>query len=676
MVTRKQSPGREAERRTPSELVVSDHREIEDARRLELLIDAVVDYAIYMISLDGRVMSWNAGAERLKGYSEAEIIGQPFARFFTPEDQKRGLPQHALATAAKYGRFESEGWRIRKDGSQFWALAVLDAIRDETGQLIGFAKVTRDMTERRQAQQELIASEQRFRRLVESVVDYAIFQLDPNGIISTWNTGAARIKGYAADEIIGRHFRSFYTPEDVQAGVPEKALATARRDGKYEAEGWRVRKNGTRFWASVVIDAIRGDDGELIGFAKVTRDVTERMEAQRMLRQAQEQLAVSQKMEAIGQLSGGIAHDFNNLLMIVLGNLETIQRRTKDLGGSANVQRALNNAMRGAQRAAALTARLLAFSRRQPLNPRPLDVNKFLTGLVEFVQRSLGELIEIEAVGAAGIWQIEIDAAHLESALVNLAINSRDAMPRGGKLTIEAANVFIDEEYCRVNPELSPGQFVTICVSDTGTGMSKDVLDRAFEPFFTTKDMGQGTGLGLSQVYGFVKQSGGHIKLYSEPGQGTTVKMYFPRLVGRGDEEDDELSEPVEVGEQGETILVVEDDDDVREYLLDALRDLKYHVISASNADGALNILKRAAVRVDLLLTDVIMPGANGRELGRRAQQLRPSLKILYMTGYSRNAVVHQGRLDDGVEFIQKPMTQADLSARVRQILDGSPGRP
>jgi PAS domain S-box-containing protein len=655
---------------------VSDHREIEDARRLELLIDAVVDYAIYMISLDGRVMSWNAGAERLKGYSEAEIIGQPFARFFTPEDQKRGLPQHALATAAKYGRFESEGWRIRKDGSRFWALAVLDAIRDETGQLIGFAKVTRDMTERRQAQQELIASEQRFRRLVESVVDYAIFQLDPNGIISTWNTGAARIKGYAADEIIGRHFRSFYTPEDVQAGVPEKALATARRDGKYEAEGWRVRKNGTRFWASVVIDAIRGDDGELIGFAKVTRDVTERMEAQRMLRQAQEQLAVSQKMEAIGQLSGGIAHDFNNLLMIVLGNLETIQRRTKDLGGSANVQRALNNAMRGAQRAAALTARLLAFSRRQPLNPRPLDVNKFLTGLVEFVQRSLGELIEIEAVGAAGIWQIEIDAAHLESALVNLAINSRDAMPRGGKLTIEAANVFIDEEYCRVNPELSPGQFVTICVSDTGTGMSKDVLDRAFEPFFTTKDMGQGTGLGLSQVYGFVKQSGGHIKLYSEPGQGTTVKMYFPRLVGRGAEEDDGLSEPVEVGEQGETILVVEDDDDVREYLLDALRDLKYHVISASNADGALNILKRAAVRVDLLLTDVIMPGANGRELGRRAQQLRPSLKILYMTGYSRNAVVHQGRLDDGVEFIQKPVTQAELSARVRQILDGSPGRP
>jgi PAS domain S-box-containing protein len=309
---------------------VSDHRESEDARRLELLIDAIVDYAIYMISLDGRVRSWNAGAERLKGYSEAEIIGQPFARFFTPEDQKRGLPQHALATAAKHGRFESEGWRIRKDGTRFWALAVVDAIRDETGELIGFAKVTRDMTERRRAQQELIASEQRFRRLVEGVVDYAIFQLDPNGIISTWNSGAARIKGYAADEVIGRHFRSFYTPEEVQAGVPEKALATARREGRYEAEGWRIRKNGTRFWASVVIDAIRGDNGDLIGFAKVTRDISERLEVQRILKQAQEQLAVSQKMEAVGQLSGGIAHDFNNLLMIVIGNLETIQRRMKD----------------------------------------------------------------------------------------------------------------------------------------------------------------------------------------------------------------------------------------------------------------------------------------------------------------------------------------------------------
>jgi PAS domain S-box-containing protein len=654
---------------------VPDITQIDDARRLELLIDAVVDYAIYMISLDGRVVSWNAGAERLKGYGEAEIVGQPFARFFTPEDQKGGLPQRALATAAETGRFESEGWRVRKDGSQFWALAVVDAIRDETGELIGFAKVTRDMTERRRIQQALIASERRFRLLLEGVVDYAIFQLDPNGIIATWNAGAERIKGYTADEILGRHFRSFYTPEEVQAGVPETALATARREGRYEAEGWRLRKDGARFFASVVIDAIRDDNDELVGFAKITRDITERMEAQRKLREAQEQLVVSQKMEAIGQLSGGVAHDFNNLLMIVLGNLETIQRRVKELGGSANIQRALNSAMRGAQRAAALTARLLAFSRRQALSPRPLDVNKFLSGVVEFLQRSLGELIEIEAVGAPGLWQIEIDAAHLESALVNLAINGRDAMPHGGKLTIEAANVFIDEEYCRVNQELSPGQFVTVCVSDTGTGMSKDILDRAFEPFFTTKELGQGTGLGLSQVYGFVKQSGGHIKLYSEPDQGTTVKMYFPRLVGRGAEEEEVPSEPVGVGEQDETILVVEDDDDVREYLLDVLRDLKYQVISASSADAALNILKRAALRVDLLLTDVIMPGTNGRELGRLAQQLRPSLKILYMTGYSRNAVVHQGRLDEGVEFIQKPMTQADLSARVRQILDRSPGR-
>src|ERR1700741_2723813 len=292
--------------------------QIDNSRRLELLIDAVVDYAIYMISLDGLVMSWNAGAERLKGYTEAEIIGQPFARFFTPEDQARGVPQQALASAAKHGRFETEGWRLRKDGTRFWALGVVDAIRDEKGKVIAFAKITRDITERHHAQQSLLASEQRYRRLVEAVVDYAIFQLDPNGIVSTWNKGAERIKGYTAEEIIGQHFSIFYTPEDRQAGVPENVLATARLTGKYEAEAFRVRKDGSRFCASVVVDAIRGDDGELIGFAKVTRDVTERVDAQRALKEAEERVSAAQKMEAVGQLTGGIAHDFNNLLMIVI----------------------------------------------------------------------------------------------------------------------------------------------------------------------------------------------------------------------------------------------------------------------------------------------------------------------------------------------------------------------
>ena len=638
--------------------------------QLQLLIDAVVDYAIYMIGLDGRVLSWNSGAVRLKGYEPREIIGQPFSRFYTPEDQAAGMPQKALRVAKEEGRFHAEGWRVTKDGTRFWASVVIDAIKNESGEVIGFAKVTRDITDRQEAQQRLLESERRYRRLIEAVVDYAIFQLDVNGIVATWNVGAKRIKGYTADEIIGQHFSKFYTAHDRAAGVPAQALDKARTEGRYEAEGYRVRKDGTHFWASVVIDAIYDEDSKLIGFAKVTRDITERQEAQLILKRTQEQLSASQKMDAIGQLSGGIAHDFNNLLMIVLGNLETAQRQARQISGAANLQRSLNNAVRGAQRAAALTGRLLAFSRRQALDPKPLEVNKFLNGAVEFLQRSLGEMVDIEAVGGAGLWRIEVDADHLESALVNLAINARDAMPDGGKLTIEAANVFVDEEYIRAVPELAPGQYVVICVTDTGHGMPAEVLDHAFEPFFTTKELGHGTGLGLSQVYGFVKQSGGHVRIYSEPGQGTTVKMYFPRLTGAETEEIEGGPEPVAEGEQCETILVVEDDKDLRNYIADILRNLNYRVIVRPNAQGALTILLQDDKPVDLLLTDIVMPGLNGRELGKRAQAMRPGLPVLYMTGYSRNAIVHQGRLDEGVELLQKPVGQAQLAARIRALLD------
>jgi PAS domain S-box-containing protein len=644
---------------------------LDDARRLQLLIDGVTDYAVYLITPDGRIASWNTGAQRLKGYDASEIIGRPYATFFLEEDQKAGLPETALKTAAAEGRFEQEGWRVRKDGTRFWAMAVLDAVYDDDGNLIGYAKVTRDISDRLQARERLVQSESRFVQLVNAVIDYAIFQLDPKGNILTWNSGAQRIKGYSAEEIIGQHFSRFYTEDDRGAGLPQKGLMMAARDGRFESEGWRVRKDGSKFRASVVIDPIRDERGNLVGFAKVTRDVTERYEAQRALRETQEQLAASQKMEAVGQLSGGIAHDFNNLLMIVLGNLENIERHIKQLPEpNPNLQRATANALRGAHRAATLTSRLLAFSRRQALNPRPIDVNKFLIGAAEFMQRSLGESVEIQVVGAAGLWQVEADPNYLETALLNLAINSRDAMPGGGKITIEAANVFADHEYCRKNPELVPGPYVVICVSDTGCGMPPDVLSRAFEPFFTTKEPGQGTGLGLSQVYGFVKQSGGHIKIYSEVEQGTTIKIYLPRHAGQSADNEDESAEPVSVSERGESILIVEDDSDLRAYILEVLRGLGYRVRAVSNASAALPILQETRQRVDLLLTDVVMPGRNGRELGNEAQRLRPGLPILYMTGYSRNAVVHHGRLDEGVEVLQKPIGQQVLATRVRDLLD------
>jgi PAS domain S-box-containing protein len=641
----------------------------DDAWRLQLLIDSVLDYAIYMVDRDGRVATWNSGAARLEGYKSEEIIGQSFAKFFTPEDQARGLPETALATAAHTGRFESEGWRLRRDGTLFWALAVIEAVRDRDGQLIGFAEVTRDMTERRLEQQRLLESESRFRHLVHAVIDYAIFQLDKDGAVVTWNAGAERIKGYTADQIIGHHFSRFYTEEDRLAGVPERALAIADKEGRFEAEGWRVRKDGTRFWASVVIDAIRGDSGDLTGFAKVTRDITERMEAQRILRETQKQLAASQRLEAVGQLSGGVAHDFNNLLMIILGNLETAQRAVQALGSSAtNIQRWIANAMRGAHRATALTHRLLAFSRRQPLDPKVIDLNNYLAGVADFLQRSLGETVEIEVAGAAGLWPIEVDVAQLESSLINLAINARDAMPGGGKLTVEAFNQVLDYQYCRLNPEVSPGQYVLISVSDTGRGMATDILAHAFEPFFTTKEIGQGTGLGLSQVYGFIKQSGGHVKIYSEPNHGTTVKMYFPRCGEQANRVEDDSGMPI--GVENETILVVEDDRDLRAYLIEVLRDLNYRTIGAQDAVAALGILEQPAIKIDLLLTDVVMPGMNGRELSTRARELRPKLKVLFMSGYSRNAVVHQGRVDLDVQLIQKPISLQDLSVRLRDMLD------
>jgi PAS domain S-box-containing protein len=649
---------------------------LDDTRRLQLLIDGVRDHAVYLISPDGRIVSWNSGAKLLKGYDASEIVGQPYTTFFTEEDRKRGIPESALTTAATTGRWEQEGWRVRKDGTRFWAMAVLNAVYDGNGDLIGYAKVTRDITERLKERERLNESEGRFRQLVNAVTDYAIFQLDPNGYVLTWNTGAQRIKGYAAEEIIGQHFSQFYTEEDRQAGLPEKGLATAAREGRFESEGWRVRKDGSKFCALVIIDPVRDEKGDLIGFAKVTRDVTERYEAQRALKEAQEQLAASQRMEAVGQLSGGIAHDFNNLLMIVLGNLETIERYGKSLPGHhPNLRRAVANALRGAQRAAALTSRLLAFSRRQALNPRPIDLNRYLVGAADFMQRTLGEDIEIQAVGAAGLWQIEADPNFLETALLNLAINARDAMAAGGKITIEAANVFADDEYCRKNPELPPGPYVAICVSDTGCGMPSDILQRVFEPFFTTKEPGQGTGLGLSQVYGFVKQSGGHVKIYSEVDQGTTVKIYLPRYMGKANEDQELDDDFASSGEGDETILVVEDDADLRAYIGEVLRRLGYRVRAVPNATAALPILEEKNSRIDLLLTDIVMPGRNGRELGRQAQTLRPDLPVLYMTGYSRNAVVHQGRLDEGVDLLQKPISQQALGARVRDLLDYAKNR-
>ena len=475
----------------------------------DLLIQAAVDYAIYMLDPEGRVVSWNPGAQRIKGYAAEEIIGKHFSCFYTDEDRAAGVPGEALRIAAEAGRFATEAWRCRKDGSRFWAMVVIDPICHD-GKLIGFAKITRDMTEQRAAQLEALKSERRFRLLVQGVTDYAIYMLSSEGRVTNWNAGAERIKGYTASEIVGEHFSRFYTEEDVDIGLPQKALETARREGRYEAEGWRRRKDGSRFWASVVVDAIY-DDGKLIGFAKITRDLTERREIQMQLEHAQ-------KMEAIGQLTGGLAHDFNNLLTGISGGLELLKRRIAQ-GRIGDLDRYITMAEGAATRAAALTHRLLAFARRQTLDPKSINPNKLIAGMKELVQRTVGPAIKVETVLAADLGPALCDPHQLENAILNLCINARDAMPDGGRLTIETVETSLDERDARVR-DMQPGQYIAIAVTDTGTGMPPDVVARAFEPFFTTKPIGQGTGLGLSMIYGFAKQSGGQVRIELGDGRG------------------------------------------------------------------------------------------------------------------------------------------------------------
>ncbi|MGH8213467.1 MAG: response regulator [Rhodanobacteraceae bacterium] len=513
------------------------------------------------------------------------------------------------------------------------------------------------LTER--AQQEsanLLDTQLQLQRVVANVVDYAIFMLDATGHVLTWNIGAERIKGYRAEEIIGKSFRCFYTEEDRVAGVPQNVLASAERSGHFEMESWRVRKDGSRFWANVHLSAIRDEDGTLTGFIKITRDMTER-------RNFEEQLRQSQKMEAIGQLTGGVAHDFNNLLTIILGNLEKVHRASSI---DPEVRRDAEQAIHGAQRAATLTRQLLAFSRQQPLNPIALNVEQFVAGMGELLQRTLGENIKVKT-SLSGRWRCEVDEHQLESAILNLAVNARDAMPEEGSLLLDVSNMHLDGR--TIGGSLASGDHVVISVSDTGTGMPREVMDRALEPFFTTKPVGQGTGLGLSQVYGFVKQSGGHLNIYSECGQGTTVKIYLPRYTGvvapaakpRFDE-----------GPRGdETILLVEDEEGVRAYCADILRDLGYRVIEANNASSAMQQLAQG-LQIDLLLTDLGLPGVHGGELARRARSLHSNLPVLFISGYAAGTILQRGRIAPDAELLEKPFSRADLANRVRRILDAA----
>ena len=631
-----------------------------EANPHDLLVQAAVDYAIYLLDLDGRVASWNPGAERIKGYTADEIIGEHFSRFYTPEDRDAGVPQQVLKRVTETGRFTTEAWRCRKDGSRFWAMVVIDPVY-HAGNLVGFAKITRDMTEQRAEQMARLETERRFRLLVEGVTDYAIYMISPEGLVTNWNIGAQRIKGYAPSEIVGQHFSRFYVAEDVEAGVPGRALETARREGQYEAEGWRQRKDGSRFWSNVIIDAIY-DEGVLIGFAKITRDLSERREAQRQLEEAREQLFQAQKMEAIGQLTGGIAHDFNNLLTGISGSLELLQKRVMQ-GRFGDLSRFINAAQGGASRAAALTHRLLAFARRQTLDPKPVNPNRLISEMDDLVRRSIGPTIRLNTVLAADIATASCDPNQLENAILNLCINARDAMPGGGHLTIETANTHLNEH------DVEPGQYIAICVTDTGTGMAPNVLARAFDPFYTTKPAGQGTGLGLSMIYGFAKQSGGHVRITSKVGHGTTVRIYLPYHSGPIEEEiERNQSLATARAASGETVLIVDDEPTVRMLITEVLEELGYAAIEVADSALALKVL-RSDVRIDLLITDVGLPGSmNGRQMTDAAREHRPKLPVLFITGYAEVAATG-GLLEPGMHVMTKPFAMEAMASQIQSII-------
>ncbi|HEY8614413.1 MAG TPA: PAS domain S-box protein [Roseomonas sp.] len=606
------------------------------------------------------------------GSAPAQILGSEWVSYLHPDDRAAAVARWAEATATGTP-YETEFRLRRADGAYRWWLARALPTRGEDGRIQRWIGVCTDIEEIVEARETLARSredleaqvEERTRdrdrmwRLSTDIMLVADFEARIEAVNPAWTTQL----GWEREELIGRDFMRLVHPDDIAATLAEvgrlaDGITTLRFENRYR------HKEGSYRWFSWTAVP----DERFIH--AVGRDIQAEKEAAEMLRATEEALRQSQKMEAVGQLTGGIAHDFNNLLTGVIGSLELMQRRIA-AGRTSEVDRFVSAAITSANRAAALTHRLLAFSRRQPLAPKPVNANRLVASMEELLRRTIGESIQLEIVTAGGLWQTLCDPPQLESALLNLAINARDAMLGGGKLTIETCNAHLDSAYAARTREVRPGQYVCICVSDTGTGMNREVMEKAFEPFFTTKPIGQGTGLGLSMIYGFARQSDGYAKIYSEPGQGTTVKLYLPRYYGEGAEPEDALPavEAPRAAKRGEVVLVVEDETAVRDLVVEVLAELGYRSLEAADGPSGLRILE-SRERIDLLVTDIGLPGLNGRQLADAARMHRPDLKVLFMTGYAENAAINGGFLEPGMELVTKPFAIDTLAQRIRAMIE------
>jgi PAS domain S-box-containing protein len=653
-------------------------------RLLEALLDSATDYAIIAMDLDGLVTSWNEGAHRILGWTEEEMIGQPASVFFTLEDRQKGTQHAEMQSALDQGRGNDERWHQKKDGTCFWASGEMMPLTDENGTPQGFLKILRDRTDQRQAAEAQRADAEFLHSVLASSGD-CIKVLDLDAKLEFMNEGGLRIMEVSDfNAIRGCPWPGFW-PVDGQEEA-WAAIATARAGASARFQGFADTMKGTPKCWDVQVTAIPGAHGRPEKLLAVSRDITEQKriegelrelndtlerrieERTRELRASEDQLRQSQKLDAIGQLTGGVAHDFNNLLTGISGSLEILQTRLAR-GQFTDVDRFISAAQGASKRAAALTHRLLAFSRRQTLDPKPTNANRLIAGMEDLVRRTVGPSIEVETVLAEDLWITLCDASQLENSVLNLCINARDAMPDGGKLTIETANTSLDRRTAR-EQDMAAGQYVTVCVTDTGSGMAPDVIERAFDPFYTTKPMGQGTGLGLSMTYGFAKQSGGQVRIYSEVDKGTTMRIFLPRHAG----EEDAESLPAQLAEvpraqAGETILIVDDDEAVRMLVTEVLQELGYGAIEAADGTSGLNVLQSNA-RIDLLITDVGLPGGmNGRQIAEVARVHRPGLKVLFITGYAENAVVRNGFLEAGMQIMVKPFTMEALAARIQDVI-------
>ncbi len=646
----------------------------------------------------GRITFVNDAATRIHGVARLDVEPEAYSdtyHLLTLEGDPYPTSELPLTRAVRDGMTtENTRWRVRRpDGTEVLAIGSARPVHDITGEMIGAVLTLRDETDRAEAERLLRENEARLRALTDNLPSGMVYQ------IATGRDGSERrflyvsqshekLTGIAAEAVIADPSIPYrlILPEYQPAMIAAEAQAIAdcqpfdiqvrfrRADDEVRwsriISAPREQPDGSLIWDGIQVDITDQKMAESL-LVEMNDELERRvLERTRELEDAQEALRQAQKMEAVGQLTGGIAHDFNNLLTGVIGSLDMMQRQMAK-GETSKIERYATTAMTAANRAAALTHRLLAFSRRQPLDPKPVNANRLVTGMEELLRRTIGESIQLEIVTAGGLWQTLCDPHQLESAVLNLAINARDAMPDGGKLTIETCNAHLDSAYAAKQRDVTPGQYICICVTDTGTGMTKDTIDKAFEPFFTTKPIGQGTGLGLSMIYGFTRQSEGYARIYSEVGEGTTIKLYLPRYYGEAEDAEENHGELTDAhrAEAGEVVLVVEDESAVRDLVVDVLEELGYRAVEAVDGPSGLKLLQ-SRTRLDLLVTDIGLPGLNGRQLADAARELRPDLKVLFMTGYAENATIANGFLEPGMEMITKPFAIEALVTRIRDMIE------